>query len=71
MAIDFGQSARGGQNSAWAFLSVAAVGAMACLFAGLMLGIRLLREVGIITNPSSSTEQPPTQPTPRGGRRRA
>lgn len=50
-AIDFGTSARGGDSAAWGFLALAAVGAVACLFVGLMLLARLLRALGIISGP--------------------
>lgn len=46
-AIDFGASARGGDSQAWMFLAVASLGAVACLFIGLMLVARLLRRLGI------------------------
>lgn len=46
-AIDFGQAARGGQSEAWWFLALAAVGAAACLFLGLMLVAAFLRRLGI------------------------
>lgn len=45
-AIDFGADARDGDARAWGFLGVAALGAAACLFAGLMLLARLLRALG-------------------------
>lgn len=48
LAISFGSSARSGQTDAWAFLALAAVGAVACLFLGLMLGARLLQSVGLV-----------------------
>ncbi len=46
-AIDFGATARGGESQAWWFLAVASIGAVACLFIGLMLVARLLRRLGI------------------------
>lgn len=64
-AIDFGTSAREGSASAWLFLALACVGAAACLFVGLILGTRLLRHLGIVTDP---TPQPPP-PGERPGRR--
>lgn len=45
-AIDFGGDARDGDSRAWGFLGLAALGAAACLFAGLMLLARLLRALG-------------------------
>lgn len=50
-AIDFGTSARGGDGQAWLFLALAAVGAVACLFIGLMLIARLLRALGLTRPP--------------------
>ena len=47
-AIDFGRTARGGQGEAWWFLALASVGAVACLFLGLMLVTVLLRRIGLI-----------------------
>jgi hypothetical protein len=55
-AIDFGSTARSGRSEAWLFLAVACIGAACCLFAGLMLGARLLRALGITAGP------PPEQP---------
>ena len=46
-AIDFGQTARGGQNEAWAFLALASIGAAACLFLALMLVTVVLRRLGV------------------------
>jgi hypothetical protein len=37
-AIDFGGQARAGEPLAWAFLTLATVGAAACLFVTLILG---------------------------------
>lgn len=49
--IRFGQSARGGDGAAWVFLVVAAVGAVACLFLALMLGVQVARALGIVGRP--------------------
>ena len=81
-AIDFGATARGGDSRAWSFLAVASVGAVACLFFGLMLVARLARRLGLTDPPpprraADGIEEPgPTdteQPAPRpvGGRRAA
>ena len=67
-AIDFGGSARAGRSAAWALMALASVGAMACLFLGLMLVARLLRELGITQPPAPKEPQPPRVP---GGRRAA
>lgn len=69
-AIDFGSSARGGDGLAWFFLAVSCLGAACCLFAGLMLGARLLTAVGLI-EPPRDPEEPPPPPRPVGGRRAA
>ena len=62
-AIDFGSSARDGDGRAWWFLGLAAVGAVACLFIGLLLIARLTRTLG----------GDPAAPTPprTGGKRAA
>ena len=57
-AIDFGASARGGDARAWGFLAVASLGAVSCLFIGLMLVGRLLRRFGI------TGHHPATPPLP-------
>ncbi len=64
-AIDFGASARGGRSEAWWFLAMASVGAVACLFAGLMLVARILRLLGITRDPAA----PPTASDPSLGLR--
>ena len=66
-AIDFGTAARGGSSSAWSFMALACLGAMACLFAGLLLVARLMRALGI-TAPPPSEDAPPR---PVGGKRAA
>lgn len=69
VAIDFGTSARSGQSSSWAFLALASIGAVACLFVGLMLIARLLRTLGITSAPDVPAELSP--PRVAGGRRAA
>jgi hypothetical protein len=70
-AIDFGSTARTGDERAWGFLALASIGAIACLFIGLMLIARLLRGLGI-TNPTPKpSDGPPDPPRPPGGRRAA
>lgn len=67
-AIDFGTAARNGNGAAWALLTLAALGAAACLFAGLMFGTRLVASLGLTrTDPEGN----PTAPRPTGGRRAA
>ncbi len=68
-AIDFGAEARGGDDQAWWFLGIASLGAVACLFVGLMLVGRLLRELG--GSSSVSPDAPPPGPRPQGGKRAA
>lgn len=77
-AIDFGSSARSGDSTAWALLGLASIGAVACLFAGLMLVARLLRRLGITQAPAvttAATGSPVVDPhnpeRPAGGRRAA
>lgn len=66
-AIDFGASARGGESGAWVFLGLSCLGATACLFAGLMLGARLLRILGIIADPSEPEPEPEPAPDSLAG----
>jgi hypothetical protein len=83
-AIDFGATARNGDSQAWWFLALASLGAVACLFGGLILIARLVRLLGLTggSRPASSAESstplPPeaSQPQmvasrPAGGRRAA
>lgn len=64
-AIDFGTTARSGDGVAWWFLALAAVGAVLCLFLGLVLVARVGRELGITRAPDDDATPPPTP----GGRR--
>ena len=66
-AVDFGTAARGGSSSAWSFMALACLGAIACLFVGLLLVARLLRTLGITSPPPSAT----SEPRPVGGKRAA
>jgi hypothetical protein len=70
LAIDFGTSARGGESRAWWFLGLSSLGAVLCLFLGLVLVARLLRALGI-TAPPPSHDAPPTPTRTPGGRRAA
>ena len=73
-AIDFGSTARGGDSQAWWFLGLASLGAVACLFFGLMLVARLLRGLGITRAPEPPVApggDDPGPPRPIGGRRAA
>lgn len=68
-AIDFGTAARGGSgSSAWALMGLASLGAVACLFAGLLLVSRLL---DVLRGSTSSPASPPPAPRPVGGKRAA
>ena len=51
-AIDFGAAGRSGDSQAWFFLVLASLGAVACLFVGLMLVGRLMRRLGITDDPA-------------------
>lgn len=72
LAIDFGTAARSGQTSAWGLLLLSSLGAVACLFVGLLLVSRLLRALGVISEPEDE-DSPPSPTTTRlpGGRRAA
>jgi hypothetical protein len=52
-AIEFGTAARGGDTEAWWLLLLATLGAVACLFTGILVGSRLLQSLGAIAPPSS------------------
>ncbi len=69
-AIDFGTTARAGESSAWGFLVLASLGAVACLFVGMMLIARLLRRLGLGGTSATSPAAVET-PRPPGGRRAA
>ncbi|CAN5259580.1 hypothetical protein BH09ACT12_BH09ACT12_28300 [soil metagenome] len=72
-AIDFGGAAREGDTTAWWFLALSSLGAVACLFLGLILVSRIIRALGITRGPQppgASTPNPPDspdspEPTPR------
>ena len=75
-AIDFGTAAREGSSSAWTFMALACLGAIACLFVGLLLVARLMRALGITPPPEPSPDAPdspdaPAGPRPVGGKRAA
>lgn len=61
-AIDFGGQARSGEPVAWIFVALSTVGAAACLFVTLLLGVRIL------TLFQGRDKAPPR---PLGGRRAA
>ena len=67
-AIDFGTAARDGSgSSAWLLMGLACLGAIACLFVGLLLVARLMRVLGI-SEPPDQPDRPPRTP---GGKRAA
>jgi amino acid permease len=66
-AIDFGATARGGETRAWWFLAMASLGAVVCLFVGLLLVARLMRLVGV----TKTSDAEPLPPRPIGGKRAA
>lgn len=66
-AIDFGTDARAGDDQAWWFLAMASVGAIACLFLGLVLVARITRALGITRAPEKRPQREPS--TSAGGRR--
>jgi len=69
-AIDFGSTARhDDDSSAWGYLAVAAVGAVACLFLGFMLVARFSRALGLTRPPDTKPKRDPG--TPKGGKRAA
>ncbi|RYB94786.1 hypothetical protein EUA93_10760 [Nocardioides oleivorans] len=75
-AIDFGTAARGGSSGAWGFMALACLGAIACLFVGLLLLARMMRALGITAAPESSGSpgspgSAPAAPRPVGGKRAA
>jgi hypothetical protein len=61
-AIDFGATARDGNPDAWWFLAVASLGAVACLFVGLILAARLLRQLGITSGTAPAAPSAPSSP---------
>lgn len=50
-AIDFGGAAREGDGAAWAYLGLASLGAVACLFLALILLSRISRALGLTRPP--------------------
>jgi hypothetical protein len=62
LAIDLGTAARDGDSRGWFFLVLATIGAIACLFVALMLGMRLVARF-------RASAPPPEAPRPPGGRR--
>ena len=66
-AIDFGADARAGDQQAWWFLAMASVGAIACLFLGLILIARITRTLGLTRAPEKRPKRDPSVPS--GGHR--
>ncbi len=65
LAIDFGTAARDGDATGWWMLALATVGAIACLFVGMLLGTRFVQRL------KGGPSQPPAPPRVPGGRRAA
>jgi hypothetical protein len=68
-AIDFGLAARSGETRAWGFMSLAALGAIACLFIGLMLVSTLLERLGVLGGRAEVEGSEPGASKPQGGKR--
>jgi fatty acid desaturase len=69
-AIDFGATARhDGETAAWAYLLLASLGAVLCLFLGFMLAVRLSRAIGLTHAPEPRPRRDPA--APKGGKRAA
>ena len=69
-AIDFGSAARhDGKSEAWWYLVISGVGAVACLFLGLMLVVRFSRTIGWTHAPDPKPKK--VAGTPKGGKRAA
>ena len=66
LAIDFGTAARDGDSTGWWMLALATIGAIACLFVGMLLGARFVRRLR-----GEAAPEPPTPPRVPGGRRAA
>jgi len=64
LAIDLGTDARNGESAAWWLLGLSTIGAIACLFVAMMLGIRLVARLRA-GSPAPATPRAP------GGRRAA
>ena len=64
VAIDFGGHARDGDTRAWAFLAMAALGAVACLFAGLMVAAKLFRTLTALPHPTPRAHESGTSFAP-------
>jgi hypothetical protein len=66
LAIDFGTAARDGDATGWWMLGLASIGAIACLFVGMLLGARFVQRLrgGAAPGPSAAPRVP-------GGRRAA
>jgi hypothetical protein len=66
LAIDFGTAARDGDTTGWWMLALATVGAIACLFVGMLLGSRFVQRLR-----GSGPPAPVRPPRTPGGRRAA
>lgn len=69
VAIDFGSAARRNEDDrAWFYLGISAIGAVACLFLGLMLLVRFSRAIGFTSGPDP---KPAKAAGVKGGKRAA
>lgn len=69
-AIDFGSAARhDGDTQAWWYLAIAGIGAVACLFLGLMLVVRFSRALGFTQAPDPKPQK--IESVAKGGKRAA
>ncbi|MBU1801148.1 MAG: hypothetical protein KKA97_02685 [Actinobacteria bacterium] len=66
-AVDFGGAARDGDGAAWGFLALASLGAVACLFLGLILLSRIARALGLTQPPPPRERVPRRDPDPPPG----
>jgi hypothetical protein len=66
LAIDFGTDARNGDSAGWWLLALATIGAIACLFVGMLLGARFVQRLRGGVGPGVAAP-----PRPPGGRRAA
>jgi hypothetical protein len=70
LAIDFGTAARNGDAAGWWLLALATIGAIACLFVGMLLGSRFVTRLRAATGQGPGAGAPATPRIP-GGRRAA
>lgn len=69
LAIHFGGLARSGQGLAWAFMTLAGIGAAACLFLGIMLATHLIVAAGTMRHATAIAPEERQPATKYEGRR--